>query len=478
MTMLQPAPPVTTAPAPKQKKAPLPLWPNGWFGINLGYPDWYNGGIEWEDHAHRRGDWQKALSSGAAVQPPVLAAVDAADNPTESASAQLIGQFNYPGGPYTFTGPSDAKLLGPGVVSGAGSAYVLNGTGGVSAFLPTGGGPVSLTPASPAGDLFTAQFLSMLDSVKPAIIRAGQWQRINECGQDTRQGWLPDWEGRAKLTDSRWAADQGTPFELIIALASQTKAWPWVYIPHLADETYVRGMAALFRDAKLPGLFVEFSNELWNAFLSPGAWAKTNGGKKPGIFAGQQAARAFDWWNAEWKDDRTHFVCMGALVDRGVFLSDMLSQLGGRPTVTGCSGYVPVSVTKYLGLADKGKSLTPAQLLADMQENMIDVLASVRAHVAIGDAIGAKTALYEAAPSAIPSGRPWANAALALDQLPEMQSFARDLLVGLRGAGADYMNWFDLCGDPSTQSGSFGLWYDYLTSTKKLAGVREALGLS
>lgn len=86
---------------------------------------------------------------------------------------------------------------------------------------------------------------------------------------------------RPELEDARYTT-RGAPVELTIDLANRLRAEPWITIPHLADDDYVRRVAALVRDRLDPSLrvWVEYSNEVWNGMFAQARWAGEQGGSQ------------------------------------------------------------------------------------------------------------------------------------------------------------------------------------------------------
>lgn len=65
------------------------------------------------------------------------------------------------------------------------------------------------------------------------------------------------------------ATPRGASLDYIAELANIGGFDPWICIPHLADDNYVREAARLLRDQVDPGLkiYVEYSNETWNGIF-------------------------------------------------------------------------------------------------------------------------------------------------------------------------------------------------------------------
>jgi len=104
--------------------------------------------------------------------------------------------------------------------------------------------------------IFHPKFLQSTSNY--SVLRFMDWMRTNDSTIST-------WSERPKLTHATWNR-RGVPVEVMISLAVRLQAEPWVNIPHLADDDYVRQFATLVRDT-LPEEFrvwLEYSNEVWN----------------------------------------------------------------------------------------------------------------------------------------------------------------------------------------------------------------------
>ena len=92
-----------------------------------------------------------------------------------------------------------------------------------------------------------------------SVLRFMDWMRTNDSTIRT-------WADRPKVTHATWNR-RGVPVEVMMSLATRLRAEPWVNIPHLADDDYIRRFATLVRDT-LPEEFrvwLEYSNEIWNS---------------------------------------------------------------------------------------------------------------------------------------------------------------------------------------------------------------------
>lgn len=134
------------------------------------------------------------------------------------------------------------------------------------------------------------------------VIRFMDWMFTNGAPQVT-------WQDRPLPQDATYVW-RGVPVEVMADLANQIGADPWVNMPHMADDEYIRAFATYMRDHLDPALkaYVEYSNELWNFMFPQTAWVRDQAlalwGDDAGDdawmqFAGLRAAQMADIWRAE-----------------------------------------------------------------------------------------------------------------------------------------------------------------------------------
>ena len=105
--------------------------------------------------------------------------------------------------------------------------------------------------------IFHPKFLESVSHY--SVLRFMDWMRTNNSP-------IRSWSERPRVAEATWNR-RGIPVEVMMALAKRLRAEPWVNIPHLADDDYVRKFATLVRDT-LPEEFrvwIEYSNEVWNS---------------------------------------------------------------------------------------------------------------------------------------------------------------------------------------------------------------------
>lgn len=151
-------------------------------------------------------------------------------------------------------------------------------------------------PHAAAGALFNPDWLARVSGLR--LLRFMDWMETN--GAEARR-----WSERPREGDQRWT--EGVPAEVLARLSNEIGADPWVTLPHLAEDDYVRGFARLMRDTLDPRLRVhaEWSNELWNFGFEQARWAEAQARALWGDaatedawmqFAGLRAAQVADLW--------------------------------------------------------------------------------------------------------------------------------------------------------------------------------------
>ena len=107
---------------------------------------------------------------------------------------------------------------------------------------------------------------------KYRVLRFMDWMGTNNSSQRR-------WRDRPLPTDSTQASPKGVALEYLIDLANTLHTDPWFTIPAEADDAYVQQFAALVADRLDPslGVYIEYSNEVWNDLFSAAAYARKRG---------------------------------------------------------------------------------------------------------------------------------------------------------------------------------------------------------
>lgn len=104
------------------------------------------------------------------------------------------------------------------------------------------------------------------------VIRFMDWLKTNNSK-------LQKWSERPLVEDSTQSGPKGVALEYCIQLANLLEADPWLCLPHLADDNYVRNFAKLVKD-KLNSkrkVYIEYSNETWNTIFDQAKYCKEKG---------------------------------------------------------------------------------------------------------------------------------------------------------------------------------------------------------
>ncbi len=78
------------------------------------------------------------------------------------------------------------------------------------------------------------------------------------------------WDQRPNMQEATWGGiygSRGAPLEIQVELANRLKANPWLNVPHIADDNYMRQFAEYVKEHLNPDLtpYIEYTNEAWNS---------------------------------------------------------------------------------------------------------------------------------------------------------------------------------------------------------------------
>ncbi len=120
-----------------------------------------------------------------------------------------------------------------------------------------------------AGEIFNPVWLEQIAPFR--AVRFMDWLATNNSQ-------LSSWANRPQIDDRRWTKN-GVPLEIAIKLANTINADPWINIPHLADDDFIRGVVGLVQQELAPQLVptFEYSNEVWNWGFEQAQYAHTEG---------------------------------------------------------------------------------------------------------------------------------------------------------------------------------------------------------
>jgi hypothetical protein len=104
------------------------------------------------------------------------------------------------------------------------------------------------------------------------VIRFMDWQKTNNSKQ-------VKWEDRPRIDDPTQSGFKGVALEYCLQLANTLDADPWLCLPHLADDDYVRNFATTVKNKLNPKrkVVIEYSNETWNTQFEQARYCKEKG---------------------------------------------------------------------------------------------------------------------------------------------------------------------------------------------------------
>ncbi|PHS19507.1 MAG: hypothetical protein COA86_04285 [Kangiella sp.] len=164
---------------------------------------------------------------------------------------------------------------------------------------------------------FNPDFLASLSGFQ--LIRFMDWMATNNSPQT-------NWSGRSEVNDHTYTTNAGVPIEIQMRLANELAVAPWINIPHQADDNYITQFATTALQELDPNLtiYVEYTNEAWNAIFSQGAYMLVQGraawpSSSESDFTisvnwfGQRSANVCDIWKTVWaaQSDRVHCIMGG-----------------------------------------------------------------------------------------------------------------------------------------------------------------------
>jgi hypothetical protein len=121
--------------------------------------------------------------------------------------------------------------------------------------------------------LFSSEFL---ESVKPySVLRNLDWSPANGNPKAASLNWAK----RTKPGSIDQLANGHIAYEYLVDLSNINKSAPWFTLPYNADAAYLRSFAQMVHDRLDPSLpvYVELSNEVWNAQFGANADARREG---------------------------------------------------------------------------------------------------------------------------------------------------------------------------------------------------------
>jgi len=275
--------------------------PDMTIGINLGAVNDWSSSWDFVDVFKMSREWLTRSVGGSEWDSGMSAEIPCDPNgwPTELPFLGSDGKQHYV---HTLLPPT---VLGDYTLIVDGSGRVRLKSGGASQeYIAAGGGSSTFTytPPGSGGDTFYIEIheSASVDPIRNVrVIRpgfAGVYQthpfhplytqrlepfvalRFMDSGK-TNFSPLVSWADRTTPDTHTQTRPEGMALEYMILLANTLGQDPWICVPHLADDDYVRRAARLLRDQVDPALkiYVEYSNETWNSMFSQTTYVQDMG---------------------------------------------------------------------------------------------------------------------------------------------------------------------------------------------------------
>jgi VCBS repeat-containing protein len=356
-------------------------------------------------------------------------------------------------------------------------------------FRNTNGGVKNIKLIRPGYDpnttqVFTNQFLNTLQPF--STLRFMDWAQTNNN---------PDvnWADRSHVTDARQSTTNGVAWEYIIELANVTHKDLWINIPVNATDDYVTQLATLLKNTLDPDLvvYVEYSNELWNAQFTQTAVNKNaavaevvagmSSGTPSNLFYPGETARnpdgtyvhQWDWafrriarrikqisddfalvWGSSAINNQIRPVLASQFANPSILKAQLqfLQQTYGPP-----NQYIyAVAGAPYFNLngQDQQTNLTVDQVLAALSASMTQQIATMPLYASLATYYGLRDFAYEGGPDTSGPNNIAAKAAASLD--PRMENLVIQYLDAWFANGGDLFDWF--VAGPTNYNTAYGTW--------------------
>jgi len=290
---------------------------------------------------------------------------------------------------------------------------------------------------------FHPLFLERLEPFN--VIRFMDWQRINNSP-------LAAWSDRPTLDERSQATDKGVAMEICIDLVNALDADPWLCIPHMADETYIRNMAEMIRDRLEPGrvAYIEYSNEVWNAQFKQYHWVGENAPGDISLFPykyGWFVERAFGIFDEVFEGQEHRIVRVAAGQHWNPWqLRKVMEYVSGSVDAASVAGYFSLP---HQAEDNFDENTTLAEIAALMHQNVEFSLGKLQENMDIAEAHGVSLITYEGGQHLSPwppgSVVPWYDEYYDLQRHPEMRKAYDRLLSGFAEMGGELFTAYAFC---------------------------------
>ena len=164
-------------------------------------------------------------------------------------------------------------------------------------------------------EIFNPKFFNKIRKFK--TLRFMDWMSTNNSQQS-------EWKNRPKPESySYFYGEGGVPLEIMLELANRVEADPWFNMPHQATDDYLENFAEIVKNSLNQSLkvYLEYSNEVWNANFSQGNWVeeqgiaewsndRSNNNTKRINWHGKRTAQMCDIWKDVFGEQNDRVICV------------------------------------------------------------------------------------------------------------------------------------------------------------------------
>jgi hypothetical protein len=323
------------------------------------------------------------------------------------------------------------------------------------------------------------------------VVRYMDWMATNNST-------VAEWSDRTSVTNLKQSFGAGVAYEYIIQLSNYTKSDPWITIPHLASDDYVRQLATLFKDTLDPGLtvYIEYTNEAWNSIFSQTGYMN-NKAIELGLpngrnYYSQRTSEVMDIWSDVYLNlPKERYVRVLSTHFANAWLSDHIAAWGNAFEHVDALAIGPYfgGTMGRVNNVDATLAMSPAELaqyLLDIElpKNKDQMLAQKE----VADTYGLRLVTYEAGQHLVGVGvhaslgnlvnyQPLTDLLIATNRDPIMKDVYLQYLSNWNEVSGDLMVLFNAVTGPS-KYGSWGL-LEYssqsMNQSPKAMGVYESI---
>lgn len=268
------------------------------------------------------------------------------------------------------------------------------------------------TVVKQAKDCGKGDYLSFEDHFETLVFNPDYLNYVDDFGVlrfmdagETNGSEVKTWQDRTEIDHANWV--KGWPVEIMVLLANTVKADAWFTLPHQSDDDYVRKFAEYVRDHLDPGLnvYIEYSNEVWNAIFSQNRYAMEQG-RKLGLdknkyvagwkFYSQRSVEIFKVWRDVFNDSERVIRVMATQADNFGLTETLLKHRDAskQTDVVAIAGYFGGAAGS--SNAAQTVKMSKDQLFADLNATHLPKLAKLfQKNRGIADKYGVGLVAYE-----------------------------------------------------------------------------------